>query len=167
MLSDWVTVQWVSALFPVVTAPPASPAPSWGFCPTLLCFTGLYVLVWPSAASECSYFWSEESMKSKLDKTGSHHGSQLPAPWPQFTHLEMAALVSLKSVRALLIAWCIVIGLYTHVDLIWNSRNSIFNYFLQIQIYTFLHEQCWARGPPYSPCHLGHSWCPVNSATSV
>ena len=33
---------------------------------------------------------------SKPDKTGSHHGTQLPALWPQFTHLEIGTFVRFK-----------------------------------------------------------------------
>lgn len=52
---------------------------------------GLSVLI-----SEAKKAWD-----SKLDKTGSHHDSQLPAPWPQFTHLEMGAFVKFEVCKSL------------------------------------------------------------------
>lgn len=57
----------------------------------------------------------------------------VPTVWPQFSHLEMETFMRFKRnsvLRALLIAWHILIGLCTLIDLLWNWKQFNFNLLL-------------------------------------
>lgn len=95
-------MRWVLALIPVVSAPPASPPPpSPGLLPHAVLLHGSVSWCDPQLGLSVLISEVKKAWDSQLDKTGSHHGSQLSAPWPQFTHLETGAFVKFKVCKSL------------------------------------------------------------------
>ena len=100
MLSNCAEVTTVTSLWSLRLQHRHLPLPQ---ASALRCFASWVYVSWCDPQLGLSVLISEakNAWDSKLDKTGSHHDSQLPAPWPQFTHLEMGAFVKFEVCKSL------------------------------------------------------------------